>query len=374
MPGHGALISPCLCDGDMAMVHQGCLNSWRASGFKATNLTRCEVCRHRYEFECSSSRWTVFAHLFGLHAAELISFLVSAFAVSSVLLYTKAFGEFDSRHRWMWAVVVGSSVTAGFLNVVFLAKRFLCGLGSRATLRNQILQREELGGCDSPWVMMARQQRTSQHCDGPGWGEWATCCCPCDECCISLEVGELCDCNGTCFSGFGISDCDFSGGILRTIMALVALTLVLIIVAEAEDITVRNHVSIAPVSVVAGVGAFLLFLYPLRTFFEDVRNRLAHRYVVARCERVVREQMPALVFETAPEMSSFARSRSSLEASNNLRPQGLPVALPPIPRLLGRIASKPTCVLCGGKVATPSSSRSEGPCPQCGLGVAEDPF
>lgn len=48
---HGHLISPCLCKGTIAYVHEDCLQEWRYTNPKSENYIRCSNCKYEYKFQ-----------------------------------------------------------------------------------------------------------------------------------------------------------------------------------------------------------------------------------------------------------------------------------------------------------------------------------
>eukprot|EP00756_Hemistasia_phaeocysticola_P008243 Hpha_TRINITY_DN14546_c0_g2::TRINITY_DN14546_c0_g2_i1::g.47188::m.47188 len=90
--GEGKFIAPCLCDGTVKWVHEGCLDAWRERSMFYRNLTHCNNCHYKFKTEVNVdiSLTSCAVRVFFKHAPL---FLLLLFAVGGWDMWSWLYGE-----------------------------------------------------------------------------------------------------------------------------------------------------------------------------------------------------------------------------------------------------------------------------------------
>jgi len=222
----GQLISPCLCKNDDTLkptagelVHQSCLDAWRATGLNPRNLTRCELCHALYGLPDGTTARQVHTVVWCALLVQGMVFLVLATVIGYIVSSSLDFELFNQTLGSLNFFVQGIIVTCYILGVVALGQCVVnrCMLHGRPE-GTILLRMRETGARRRTWLARGRNWRdhSCDCCDCcPGYYDslllyWAlnhqlefgaghsgcTCldagCCACDDCCFSATVGIGC--------------------------------------------------------------------------------------------------------------------------------------------------------------------------------------
>lgn len=157
--GDERLFRPCLCRGSLALVHVGCLDTWRKTSANPNSRWRCDVCRHEYSFRAAfgADRLLLSRVLSSPCFSELASLAILGCAVflsgfcAKAFLYPDWHGVFvvDWAHWVLGASVTGLGSVLGWL---------VATIGPYHGL--------QVAGQQAPWNYVPRGARGNHNTDG----------------------------------------------------------------------------------------------------------------------------------------------------------------------------------------------------------------
>jgi len=223
----GKLITPCRCwdSADLSnqcgnRVHQRCLDIWRATGWNPSNFTRCEVCKTPYTSTSPVPAHKIHTWLWLVNVLLVILVALAAVIVAMLLQRsTLAKDGFLARKNYSPSLA-RLGITLYILGIlgglIVMVRLYICPHSQvdkviRHNMKHSLGRRRT-------WMSVARTRRERSfdccpHCSLTDrlLFHWAVsnhfgggqpsmienedcCCCPCDDCAFSVEVGTSCEC------------------------------------------------------------------------------------------------------------------------------------------------------------------------------------